>query len=183
MLAVVGLVVVVVLVAVIGWLVFRDDTSGESVSTARTSVDPAIAEAESRLPSMLPAGYPAGSCTPTRPGGDGLAAMVCDQNIDSGGPVSGTYTMVRDKAALDSGLAAVIDATTTVECPGRIQSPGPWRRNAAPERVSGTLFCGYAGPQPVLAWTDDTKSVLGEVRGLESGPTMADLYTWWSSHS
>jgi len=31
--------------------------------------------------------------------------------------------------------------STIVTRPGNIQSPGPWRRNATPQQVSGTLVC------------------------------------------
>lgn len=72
---------------------------------------------------------------------------------------------------------------SVVTCPGNIQSPGPWRRNATPQQVSGTLVCGVQQDRPTLAWTDDIALLLGVVRADDKGPTMDRLYAWWSSHS
>jgi hypothetical protein len=70
-----------------------------------------------------------------------------------------------------------------VTCPGNIQSPGPWRRNATPQQISGTLVCGVLQNRPTLAWTDDVALLLGVVRADDKGPTLDRLYAWWSSHS
>jgi hypothetical protein len=70
-----------------------------------------------------------------------------------------------------------------VNCPGNIQSPGPWRRNATPQQVSGTLVCGLQASRPTLAWTDDIVLLLGVVRADATGPTLDQLYAWWSTHS
>lgn len=177
----IALVVVIVIAALVGWLVTRD--SGETSTTATSSVDPTVAQAQSRLAALLPAGYPEGSCEQAQPVEGGAAAMSCKRNTDAGGPTAATFTLAKDKAALDAALNGVVGASTTVECPGRIQSPGPWRRNATPQLVSGTLFCGYVGSRPVVAWTDNAKLLLGEVRGETGGPALTDLYAWWSSHS
>jgi hypothetical protein len=37
--------------------------------------------------------------------------------------------------------------------PGRHQSPGPWRRNATPQQVSGTLVCSYG--LAAVTWTTE----------------------------
>lgn len=182
-LGVIALVVVIIGAAVIGWLATRGDAGSETSSTTTSSVDPEKARAQERLSNLLPAGYPPGSCGPTEPADGGAAVMSCGQNTDAGGPSSATFTLSTGKAALDAALRDVINGSTTVECPGRIQSPGPWRRNATPQQVSGTLFCGYQGSTPVVAWTDDEKLLFGEVRGRTTGPSLVDLYAWWSSHS
>jgi hypothetical protein len=183
----IALVVVVVIAAVVGWLVTRDSNEHSSAPTSSVSptpsVDPEVAQAQSRLSGLLPAGYSPGSCEPTEPPPGGLAAVSCKQNTDAGGPVAATFTLGKDKAALDSALGKVIGSSTAVECPGRIQSPGPWRRNATPQQVSGTLFCGYVGRQPVVAWSDVAKLLVGEVRGGADRPPLTELYRWWSSHS
>lgn len=182
-LGVIALVVVIIGAAVIGWLATRGDAGGETTSTTTSSADPEIARAQARLAGLLPAGYPPGSCEPTEPADGDATVMSCGQNTDAGGPSSATFTLSTGKAALDAALRDVINGSTTVECPGRIQSPGPWRRNATPQQVSGTLFCGYVGNTPVVAWTDEEKSLLGEVRGKTAGPSLNDLYAWWTSHS
>jgi hypothetical protein len=77
----------------------------------------------------------------------------------------------------------VTRGTAVVNCPGNIQSPGPWRRNATPRQVSGTLVCGLQQSRPTVAWTDDIVLLLGVVRADDKGPTLDQLYAWWSSHS
>lgn len=183
----IALVVVVVIAAVVGWLLTRDSDERSSAPTSSVaptpSVDPEVAQAQSRLSSLLPNGYSQGSCEPTKPTAGGLAALSCKQNTDAGGPVVATFTLAKDKAGLDSALNNVIGGSTVVECPGRIQSPGPWRRNATPQQVSGTVFCGYVGRQPVVAWSDVARLLVGEVHGRADGSPLTELYAWWSSHS
>jgi len=48
---------------------------------------------------------------------------------------------VADKASLRPLFDDLLRGSTIVTCPGNIQSPGPWRRNATPQQVSGTLVC------------------------------------------
>jgi hypothetical protein len=155
----------------------------ESGSTPTASNDAATSGAQARLVSLLPPGYTPASCKPEANPVNTLASVSCVRNADPGGPVTAQYTLVKDKAALDAAFSAVVKASTTVECPGRIQSPGPWRRNATPQQISGTLFCGIQENRPFVAWTDDVKLVLNEVHADAQGPTLAQLYLWWSSHS
>ena len=56
----IALVVVVIIAAVVGWLAMRD--SSETASAPTSSIDPSDAQAQSRLLSLLPAGYPQGIC-------------------------------------------------------------------------------------------------------------------------
>jgi hypothetical protein len=91
--------------------------------------------------------------------------------------------LLGDKAALSSAFDAEVLDTRVVNCPGNIQSPGPWRRNATPQQVSGTLVCGFKDDVPTLVWTDDDDLLLSSVDGADSGPNLDQLYVWWSSHS
>jgi hypothetical protein len=97
--------------------------------------------------------------------------------------MTATYSLVKDKATLDAAFNAVLAASTRVNCPGNIQSPGPWRRNATPDKTSGTLFCGLRDDRPTVVWTDDARLVVSSVRAGPQSPTFDELYAWWSSHS
>ena len=112
-----------------------------------------------------------------------MAKVGCTQNTDAGGPPASTFTSFEDVAALQTAFGAVVADMRVVNCPGNIQSPGAWRRNATPQLVSGTLVCGYRGGVPTLAWTDNGKLMLASVDGAEKGPNLDQLYVWWSSHS
>jgi serine/threonine-protein kinase len=128
-------------------------------------------------------GYPSSACTPADVPGTALARVDCSGNVDAGGPPSATYTLLGDKGALSAAFDAEVRDTRVVNCPGNIQSPGPWRRNATPQRINGTLVCGFSGDVPTLAWTDEDDLLLSSVDGATGGPNLDQLYVWWSSHS
>jgi hypothetical protein len=160
----------------------ESSSAAPTTSTSPTS-RPANAEDEARLLRLLPPGYASDSCDAVTAPKDALAQVNCDRNVDPGGPLSATYTLAEDKAALDAAFNVTIGAANRVNCPGNIQSPGPWRRNATPQKVSGILFCGLKEGRPTVAWTDDAKLVVSVVHAGPSGPTLPELYAWWSSHS
>jgi serine/threonine kinase PknH len=188
LLAVLVLVVIVVAGGLIFWLVRPSSDTPAAPSTesapASTPAEPSPnAEDEARLSRLLPAGYSAGSCKPVDPPKDALAQVSCEENSDTGGPQSATYTLSRDKAALDATFDRIVAAANRVNCPGDIQSPGPWRRNATPQKVSGVLFCGLREGRPTVAWTDESKLLVSAVQAGPQAPTFPELYAWWSSHS
>jgi len=91
-----------------------------------------------RLQGLLPSGYSPGSCTAAQPPAKALAAMTCTTNTDPGGAGPAVYAITRGPAELRTALNESLRAVAVVTCPGNIQSPGPWRRNATPQQVSGT---------------------------------------------
>lgn len=185
LLGAITLAVIVVVGGLIFWMVRPSAETPPSPSAASTTSVSATpdAEAQTRLSRMLPAGYPAGSCKAAGAPKDALAQVTCDNNSDPGGPMSATYTLARNKAALDATFNAVVQTSTRVNCPGNIQSPGPWRRNATPDKTSGILYCGTQDGRPLVAWTDDARLIVNAVQSGPQGPTFDELYAWWSSHS
>ena len=179
-------------VALTGGLVFwlvrpdGDDESPDSGATAAPTATPTesnVTEADVKLRRYLPKGYPAGACSLADAPEDALSQFECGPNNDPGGPRSATYTLMRDRAALESSFTEAIAAATRVDCPNRIQSPGPWRRNATPDKVSGTLFCGLRDDRPTVIWSDVDRLTLNIVDAGPEGPSFPQLYAWWSSHS
>lgn len=187
----IGAAVAVGAVVVVGGVIFwitrpSADSAQPPNPDPTTSASPAPSanpEAEARLQRQLPQGYAADSCETAQPPEGLLAQLNCQQNTDAGGPLSATYTLAGDRAALDSVFNANVAAATQVNCPGNIQSPGPWRRNATPDRISGQLFCGLRDGQPTVVWTDVERMTVSAVRAGPQGPTFPQLYAWWSSHS
>jgi serine/threonine-protein kinase len=175
----------VLVVGLAAWLLWPSsggpDSSG--ADAAQPTPTTANAEAQQKLLGVLPVGYPSSACTPADVPQGALAKVSCARNADAGGPSSATYTLLGDKAALSSAFDAEVRDTRVVNCPGNIQSPGPWRRNATPQQVSGTLVCGFKDDVPTLVWTDDDDLLLSSVDGADSGPNLDQLYVWWSSHS
>ncbi|CAN3130984.1 hypothetical protein ACNUDN_23930 [Mycobacterium sp. smrl_JER01] len=140
-------------------------------------------EAETRLMELLPAGYAQDACEPVVPAKGALAQISCTRNDDPGGPLTATYTLVKDSTALKERFDGVVSGSAVVNCPGNIQSPGPWRRNATPDQGAGTLVCGFQQSRPTVAWTTDADLMVSEIQSGPQGPNLVQLYTWWSSHS
>ncbi|MGW0159302.1 hypothetical protein ACWDUN_08250 [Mycobacterium sp. NPDC003323] len=181
---------VVAIGAGVAYLVLRpsspDAPAAQESSVAETSaeVTPEQADdANSRLMAALPKGYPDGACEPVARLEGALATIACTVNRDPGGPMSATYSLLLDTPALDAAIADLGSTSTVVDCPGRIQSPGPWRHNASLHEVSGTLVCGIQNDNPMLAWTNIDDQMFAVVQGRPAGPTLDNLYAWWSTHS
>lgn len=167
------------------WLVWPSsdgpDAAGADASPSATpTVDP---EANAKLLRVLPQGYPSDACKPADLPNGALAKVDCGANADLGGPPSASYTLLRDKDTLRTAFDDLVRATSVVTCPGNIQSPGPWRRNATPQKISGTLVCGSQQSLAAVAWTNDADLLLCVARARAEGPTLDQLYAWWSTHS
>lgn len=134
-----------------------------------------------RLLKLMPHGYPSGVCEPVLPTADGVKVQVeCGPYPQAGGPSSATYQSVSSPDQLDVLLKAALAEVPVRICPGRIQSPGPWRRNASADRVSGTLYCAQWGDQPVMGWTDTDRGLYVQIRAGRDGASAEQLYRWWS---
>jgi serine/threonine-protein kinase len=174
--------VLIVTAGVMISLVVRREMSAQPAAAPTSAPapvgDPAVQE---QLINLIPPGYPSGSCEPApiEPGARAVAA--CGRNIDPGGPTSSTFTLAEDDTALQVAFTDVMSRSSVVVCPGNIQSPGAWRRNASPTSVAGTLYCGTRDGTAVIAWTTTADLLLNVVEDDVS--EMADLYRWWSSHS
>ncbi|WP_141564228.1 hypothetical protein [Mycolicibacterium palauense] len=171
-----------ILVVLAVWSVARSDTDTGQPSAPMSTQAKLDAETLKRLNAALPKGYSESSCSPDEAAAD--ATVTCGRNTDPGGPVKATYTLYADKRTLTRAFTETIGKFEQVTCPGNIQSPGPWRRNAAPDTVAGTLFCGIQAGQAVVVWTSDAQLLLNVVESGAQGPSSLDqLYTWWGTHS
>jgi len=183
----IGAVAIAVIAVVAGIVIWALRTSPVPSSPAAgpstSSAAPVNSEAQARLMQLLPAGYPPGSCHPAVASGGAVAVVACGENIEPDGPSSATFTLARDPQALREAFNATVASAVTVICPGRIQSPGPWRHNADPTVSVGTVFCGSRNGQPLVAWTNDAELLLSVVQNHVPGWTLDQLYAWWSIHS
>ncbi len=175
----------VVALGVLAWLFWpsSQDSAGSAGDAATTTPTESREQAEGRLLGMVPRGYPADACETVVPAKGAAAQASCADNTDPGGPLSAIYTLADDKAALKDLFDNVVDTLSVVDCPGNIQSPGPWRRNATPQQTAGTLVCGFRQSKPTVAWSTDADLMVSEVQSGPQGPNMVQLYTWWASHS
>ena len=160
----------------------RTDTT--TSTTSPPPPPPPSPESIATIRTLLPVGYPPQACRPVSaadPGG--LVTMACGPNTDPGGPPTAQYTLFTNRTALIAAFNGLVETSSQLICPGNIQSPGPWRRNANPDRPSGILFCGNSDDREVVIWTDEERLLLSAVKTGERGPNLDQLYQWWSSHS
>lgn len=175
----------VVGLGVLAWTFWPSSEDGqESAGDVTTTTEAESAEqAQSRLLAMVPRGYSEGACEAVVPTKGALAQVSCGQNDDPGGPLTATYTLATDEQSLKELFDEHVSSSSVVNCPGNIQSPGPWRRTAAAEQAAGTLVCGFQQSKPTVAWTTDSDVMMSEIQSGPQGPNMVQIYTWWASHS
>jgi serine/threonine kinase PknH len=154
-------------------------------STAPSTATPTIsaAEAQARLSGLLPPGYPPGTCKSIVPPKGANAALSCAQNADQDGPLSAIYTLYPDAATVRSAFDKIVQTSAVIVCPGRIQSPGAWHHIANPDTPSGMVLCAATQGNPTMAWSNDTQLLVSVVQSDPQGPTIDQLFAWWSSHS
>jgi serine/threonine kinase PknH len=153
------------------------------ISTTSAAPSPAAAETQARLYNLLPQGYPPGTCKPITLSTNALAETSCGKNSDPSGPPSATYAIFPDPTAVHDAFIRIVQTSNIIECPGRIQSPGAWHRNTDPDKTSGMLLCGTQQGNPVVAWTNDSELRVSIAQAEPQGPTIDQLYAWWTTHS
>ncbi len=173
---------VLVVVAVIGlsvWAVLRPNGAEGQGSNASTNELPSQGNV-AQVEGMLPKGYSSENCAATSD--TSRPSLTCGPSAEPGGPQTALYSVEPDQGALNQAFTQTIAAFARVNCPGNIQSPGPWRHSGS-DAPAGTLFCGTHDGQDVIAWTDEQRTLLSVVRGAPQGPSLDQLYTWWANHS
>jgi len=179
----VAIVVTVAAGGIAAWLQHSGHSTPPDLGDHSTPSAASAPAAQTRLLSLLPPGFQPPVCRPITPPPDALAEVSCENNSDPDGPTSATYLLFPETSSLRGAFTRIVQGSNVIECPGRIQSPGPWHANATPDKASGTLLCATQRESPIVAWTDDTELVVGLVRGEQHGPTIDRLYAWWTSHS
>lgn len=182
--AVLAIAVVAVLVVVVAGA--KDDPSqagrvDESDSQAHESS--AIAQHPGELLALIPSGFPDSSCLAVAPGEPGVRAQVECGRYPGGVPDRAVYQRVDNEQGLAALLQSAQVASVVRVCPGRIQSPGPWRRGGTPARRGGIVFCGQRGDQSVMGWTDDEHRVFALISAGPGSGSPEQLYQWWSANS
>ena len=175
---------VVTTIAAVLWSILLWPSSDSTTMTTSPHEPTTTAEVE-RLRRSLPPGYPPQACAPIPHRVPALAALQCGSHPAIPAANTAHYTLYEVTTDLDTAFTAVTAATAPQVCPGGYQSPGAWRRNASPELVAGTLLCGTnQAAQPTVAWTTESTLVLATINAdTPQFPTLAQLYTWWSTHS
>jgi serine/threonine protein kinase len=176
--------IVAALSSVIIWLLYPSQSTSSGSETTSAASTPTSSAAETpRLFGLLPRGYLPETCKTVAPQHNALATVSCDRNSDLNGPSSATYMLFADTTSLRGAFDQLVQASTVITCPGRIQSPGPWHRIATPDKASGMLLCATQGDGSALGWTDDAALLLGVVSAEPPEPSIDQLYMWWMSHS
>lgn len=151
-------------------------------SSAPASLPPAASDGTAQLRALMPAGF-GDSCQPESTTPPVLAKLTCTAHSGPASPPSGTFLMAQSTTDLPGLLQSTVNDAQVVVCPGNIQSPGPWRRNATPSQVAGTLVCATRADRALVAWTTDDRRLVSLIEAGAQGPSMVQLYTWWAAHS
>jgi hypothetical protein len=182
-----ALVVVITLAAIGIWRLLHRDPVPHPVhhpttttSTTTTTTTTPANTAQSRLLSLLPEGYPSGTCTPKTPTPNGiyanaLAEVTCGQNTNQGGPSGATYLLFADADALSKAFNddTPVTGVDPMTCPGSGPSPQPWQH--------GMITCATYKNKTNLIWSNQDELLLGDVFG--DPPDIEHLYQWWRSIS
>ena len=162
-------------------------TSATTSTTSTTSASPSTPPpgAQNRLLSLLPSGYPPGTCKPDgQPMPGAIVSVVCGQNTDPSGPTVSAYGLFSDLQGVQDAFSGFTGSDTIVKCPGDKASPGTWWHNKDPNTIVGQIACGTDnGDQPQVMWTNQQTMVFAVVSGNPQGPNFDQLYKWWTSHS
>lgn len=178
-----GSVLAVAVLCLIGVVVLFGSRAPQSDGPVRAEQTTTEApKPDSKLLSMLPPGIDGNGCAPDTAGST-QPSIVCKGSGTAGDPSRLTLTGAGDKAGLDAAFNQVVNRTKVVLCPGNIQSPGPWRRSAAPQVSAGTLMCGWQDKTPVVAWTDESRLLVVVAEGAPGVDALTALYRWWTTHS
>ncbi|QUR68491.1 serine/threonine-protein kinase [Mycobacterium spongiae] len=154
-------------------------TSPESTTTTPSS------NLQNKLLSLLPSGYPAGTCKPTTPKPDSIwvnavAMFDCGQNTYQGGPSRAVYGLFTDTDQLKKAFDDDIAAVDLLNCPGEGPSPDGWHYNQNPDVTAGMIACGTYKDHPNVVWTNETKLTLSDVFGDPA--TLDELHDWWAKY-
>jgi serine/threonine kinase PknH len=186
----IALVILVVFAAQGIWLSLRPDNtstapkSGTATSAAATTTQTstmASADALARLLSLLPLGYPPAACRPFLPPKDALARVLCDANVDPGGPTRAIFTVFGETETLRQFFDDILRTDLMVNCPGEAKSPTEWHHADSPQ-IGGMAFCAVQESNPSLVWTNEAQLMIGLVQGDPQGPSLEQLDAWWKKH-
>ena len=173
-------VLLVVVAAILWWMLTPGDTqTGVAQENTPSSTTPSP---DDQLLKRLNTIFPPGACSAARSADTASATATCT-TADPNWPPSATYALAHDRAAMTRAFDAIIRSLDVQICPGRIQSPGAWRRLATPDQVAGTVVCGMHAGVPTVAWTTDSDLLVSAIDGGIPGSTLDQLYDWWTRHS
>lgn len=153
----------------------RSTTDQPALLDDQASPSPTVAvpaQLDPRLASLIPTGYPPGTCTPVPT--DNHSAADCGPNIDAPN-TSSRFTLYQDAHALAAALDEFISGTTVLVCPGNYQSPA---RGAVAQHSTclSALWCvapphrdipGSAGPSTA----SDCLPALNPVKAAPRSPS------------
>lgn len=146
------------------------------------SAPPPAADDAAQLRTLVPASLSA-SCQPEVAASPAVSQLKCINEHDPSGPASARFMLSEDADDLPELLRRSVEDAQIVLCPNNMQSPGPWRRNAAPSEIAGTLVCAVHGNRSLIAWSTAAHNLVSVAEGDAQGPSLTQLYTWWTVNS
>jgi serine/threonine kinase PknH len=159
----------------LGWVLWPSGTSASSTPT----VD---AEAQNRLTALLPAGYSEDACTPAEASKGAVAMVNCEEHQRWWAAFGDLRANEGRSRAERRGRRGPCGRRRR-RLPGQHSVAGSVASQRHPAEGRRTLVCGMPHGQPQVVWTNDAQLVLNVVRAGPEGPTLDQMYAWWSDHS
>ncbi|WP_156296150.1 serine/threonine-protein kinase [Mycobacterium paragordonae] len=159
----------------------RTTTVAPTTTTSAAAPAMGSADALARLLSLLPLGYAPGACKPFLPPKDALARVICDKNIDPGGPNRAVFTVFGETETLRQFFDGLLRTDIMVNCPDEAKSPAEWHHADSPQ-IGGRAFCAVQDSSPSLVWTNEAQLMIALTQGDPQGPTLEQLDAWWKKH-
>lgn len=173
-----GVGALVLVIAAVAWWMLTPDHSQTGTAPDATPASAALSPDEQLLKRLI-AIFPPGACRSTASAHTAIATATCT-TTDAKSPTSATYAVAPNRSAMTRAFETITRGLDVQLCPGRIQSPGPWRRPASgPNQAAGTVVCGLQAGVPTVAWTTDSDLLISTIHGGNPGPTLDQLYGWW----
>ena len=164
------------------WLLWPAESSPAGPEPSSGPSDEAGRPDVERLRRLLPTGFD-NSCWPDASSPLTSAQLACGPAADLPGATSSRFILATAGANIEDLAGSTLAGAKVVVCPGSIQSPGPWRRNATPSTVAGTLTCATRGDRAIVAWTTTADRLVSVIEAGPDGPALPQLYAWWTTHS
>ena len=132
------------------------------------------------LAASLSKGYGLNNCTAAKVGTNQLAAVACGQSPDPSGPVQAKYYLFSTADAMNAFFNANIKEDVLTTCgTDSTASPSPWHQGSGNSNA-GLMACGTYQNAAEIVWTNDTKRVMGYIRGQNGDAS--SLYQWWQAN-
>jgi hypothetical protein len=154
---------------------------GGATATADPDPNTGTSADVNALASNLSKGYSLDNCTAQPITGSQLAALICGQSPDPGGPAQAKYFLFGSSDELATMFKNSIKDDVLTNCgDSSTKGPSPWHQGSNATANAGQMVCGTYQNGAEIIWTTDAKNILSYIRASNSDAP--SLYKWWQTN-